>query len=124
MAATFDPLEGLLRALRAGDYAELEELFAPDVRFRASLPDEVIDARNAAAVAASYQDWFGDASEIHVLASGRDRVGDVTTFHYRMRVRGGDKWFVIQQAGALETNGAAITSMRLACTGFQADTSA
>lgn len=118
---TRDIMVDLLHGIQARDYAALEGLFMPDVRFRASLPDEIIEVSTPADATACYRDWFDDATELHVLAWGRDRVGDVTTFHYRLRARGGERWFVIQQSGAFETAGDRVSSMRIACTGFQAE---
>ena len=43
-----------------GDFERLENLFAPDVRFRALIPAEYRDASTAAGARALLEDWFGE----------------------------------------------------------------
>ncbi len=46
-------------AIVAGDFDRLETLLAPDVRFRAIIPDEYQEASTAAGARALIEDWFG-----------------------------------------------------------------
>ncbi|MEJ2667330.1 MAG: nuclear transport factor 2 family protein [Deinococcales bacterium] len=118
-----DALARLFEALEAGDFVRLAQVFAPNVTFRASLPDEIVEAGSASEAAACFEDWFGDAAALQLLSTGSDELGDVTAFRYRMRAKGRSGWLVIQQAGAVEATNGRITAMRLACTGFQREPS-
>jgi len=118
-----DPLGSLLDALLSGDYGRVERVFAPKLSFRAALPHKIVEAESATGAAASYRDWYGDAEELRLEAVEREMVGGVTAFHYRIRARSQQHWFVIRQAGAFEATADGITNLRLACTGFQAESS-
>lgn len=121
MGGPSQPLDRLVQALIALDFDRLERTFAHDARFSASLPGEVVEADTAAGAAAAFRDWFGDAEELELLSSGTDRLGEATTFVFRLRARGARGWSVIQQSGACELAGGKVRAMRLACTGFQSE---
>ncbi len=121
-ARTGEPVRALVEALVEHDFEGVAAAFAPEAAFRALLPREQVDARGAGEAAAWFLTWFGDAQALSVCGLDAAALGQVTTFRFHLRARKPRGWSEIVQAGVCESSGGAITSMRLACSGFQYQT--
>lgn len=111
----------LLRAIVARDGPALRSLLGDDVRLRAMLARETVEAHGHDAVAAVFEGWFGDAHEVQVLHASTHAVGTAQRLTYRLRLRPGwaaDVWHVIEQTGYARLEGAHVRRVDIACTGF------
>ena len=61
--------ERLVRAIAGQDEAALSECFAPDAELRALLPPGLRERSGATEAAALIAQWFGDSTELRLLAS-------------------------------------------------------
>ncbi|MGN6721469.1 MAG: hypothetical protein ACTHJM_02520 [Marmoricola sp.] len=122
--ATAWPLAGrLIDAITRRSFADLEACLAPDVRMRAVLPRRVLELDSAAAVARTFEDWFGGEDGFEVMEASAGSIGP--RHHVRWRIRmwprhaGGGSRVVEQQIYTWGTEQA--ESLDLLCSGFHAE---
>src|SRR4029077_3402634 len=73
-----------VRAVAARDEAALAACFVPDIEFRALTPPGLRERKGAGETAALYSRWFGDSTDLHLLDSRGDEVGDRLHLSYRL----------------------------------------
>ena len=71
-------------AVAARDEAALAACFVPDVEFRALTPPGLRERKGAVETVALYSRWFGDSTDLHLLRSRGDEVGDRLHLSYRL----------------------------------------
>jgi ketosteroid isomerase-like protein len=109
----------LVQAIARQDEAALAECFAPDAEFRALIPSGLSERRGAAEAAALISRWFGDSTELDLLDSRSEEVGDRVHIAYRFAgVEEGEAYVVEQQLYCTVADGE-ITRADLLCSGFR-----
>ena len=112
----------LVAALAEGDFGRLAGTLARDVRMRALIPPGSVELSGAEPAAARFASWFGESSELELVHSGSDEVGDRLHVFYRLRVkRPGDPWKIIEQHLFCAIDSGGITALDLVCSGFRPD---
>lgn len=110
--------ELFVEALARQDFARLAELLAPDVQFRALLPERFEEHEGASAFIGRFTDWYGDADHLELLASNTGRMGDRDLVRFRFRLHDPDGWSEIEQHLICDGSGGAIERVDLLCSGF------
>jgi ketosteroid isomerase-like protein len=109
----------LVQAIAGQDEAALAECFAPDAEFRALIPGGLSEHRGATEAAALISRWFGDSTELELVDSRSDEVGDRVHIAYRFAgVEEGEPYVVEQQLYCTVADGK-ITRADLLCSGFR-----
>lgn len=108
-----------LDALAARDFAALEACLAPDVRFRALVPNRLREHDTAPQAVARLRQWFGDADAFHMVKADLEEVGGRTHVAYRFRLHDAGGWSLIEQHAYLEIENDRIRTIDLVCSGFQ-----
>jgi TusA-related sulfurtransferase len=106
-------------ALVVGDFDGLETLFAPDVRFRAIIPDEYKDASTAAGARALIEDWFSGTDHRVLLGSRVELVGDRLALGYRLELTEDGERRIVEQHVAAAADGVSFRDLALVCSGFR-----
>jgi TusA-related sulfurtransferase len=106
-------------AIVAGDFDRLQTLFAPDVRFRAIIPDEYQEAATAAGARALVEDWFSGTDPRELLGSTVELVGDRLALGYRLELIEAGERRIVEQHVAAAVDGALFRDLALVCSGFR-----
>ena len=115
--------EAFLQALVSRDFATLEALFLPEVRFRSLVPSGERFGQTAAEATGWLKRWFGGADSLEVLQSSVAMMIDRLYLSYRLRVHDEDGWTIIEQHGFCTVKEGKIANMALVCSGFRPDPS-
>ena len=113
-------------ALAQRDWARLEACLAPDIRFRAVIPNEARpfrDKTDAPGAVDQLRKWFGDADPLVLVESDVRLIADRLLIRYRFTGHEDDGDFVVEQNGFAETKKGKLVSLRLVCSGFLAPVS-
>jgi ketosteroid isomerase-like protein len=109
----------LVQAIAAQDAAALAECFASSVEFRALTPPGFRERTGAVDAASLISQWFGDSTELHLLDSQRNLVGDCLHLAYRFAgVEEGEDYVVEQHLFCVVDDGK-IVHADLLCSGFR-----
>ena len=109
----------LVRAIAEQDEAALRECFATDAEFRALIPRGLRERSGAADAASLISQWFGDSTELHLLDSDNEEVGDRLRVSYRFAgVEEGEPYVVEQQLYCTVRDGK-VARADLLCSGFR-----
>ncbi len=111
--------EAFLDALAARDFARIESLMAPAVRFRALIPPGFEEEGEAARAADHLKDWFGDVAEFRVVHREVAPVSDRVRLSYRIRLRTAKGERVVEQHAFLTVADDAIAAIDILCSGFR-----
>ena len=112
--------ERLVGAIAARDYARLFGGLAPDARLRYMIPAGPGQVAGAADVAAKYFEWFGDVVALEVQEILVQRICDRTSARYRLLVREGGDWEMVEQQTYLDVDAdGRIAAIDLLCSGFR-----
>ncbi len=106
-------------AIVAGDFDRLETMLAPDVRFRAIIPDEYQEASTAPDARALVEDWFGETDRRLLLGSTIAPVGDRLALGYRLELTEDGERRVVEQHVAATVAGATFSDLAVVCSGFR-----
>jgi ketosteroid isomerase-like protein len=107
-----------VRAVAARDEAALGACFVPDVEFRALTPPGLRERKGAVETAALYARWFGDSTDLRLLHSSGDEVGNRLHLSYRLGgVEEGQPYVVEHHLFCTVSNGK-IERADLLCSGF------
>jgi len=114
--------ERFLDALEAQDFDAAAELFAPDGRLRALVPQALRDDEGPDAVANRFRFWWDGLAELELLEREAARFHDRTRIRYRWRGRDPeDGWVEVEQEGYLRLDAdGRIAVMNVVCSGFVA----
>lgn len=108
-----------VEAIVAGDFDRLETLFASDLRFRALIPDEYMEASTASRARALVEDWFSGTDPRELLGWNIEPVGDRLAFGYRLELTADGERRVVEQHAAAIVEGAVFRDIALVCSGFR-----
>src|SRR4051794_17697441 len=109
----------LVEAIAAQDEAALVACFAPAVAFRALTPPGLRERTGAEDTAALITAWFADSTELALVDSTSDEVGDRLHVVYRFEgIEEGEPYVVEQQLYATLADGS-IDRADLVCSGFR-----
>lgn len=113
--------ESFVAALVARDFPGLRMSIADDVRFRLLVPKGPQSQAGAEETLSRFIGWFGDADELQLDAASVSRVADRLVITYRIRLRDGDHWRLIEQHLVADAQpDGCLQSIDLLCSGFHA----
>jgi len=111
--------ERLVEAIAARDSDAIIAALAADVRFRYLMPSGPGDVVGAAAAAAKFLQWFGDADALEVKSVHIDPLADRVTARYRFLLLE-ETWKVVEQQIYLDVDGEGrVAVIDLLCSGFR-----
>jgi hypothetical protein len=108
-----------VEAIAAQNESALVACFRPDVEFRALIPPglrERVGAEDAAALVAG---WFADSTELDLVESRTEEVGDRLHVAYRFEGVEGGEPYVVEQHLYCTLAEEAIERADLLCSGFR-----
>jgi hypothetical protein len=109
----------LVEAIAAQDEAGIASCFAPAAAFRALTPPGLRERSGAAETAALIAAWYADSTELSLVESAAEEVGDRLHVAYRFEgVEEGEPYVVEQQLYATVADGV-IERADLVCSGFR-----
>ena len=109
----------LVCAIAEQDESALAGCFAPDVELRALTPHGLRERAGAIEAASLISLWFGDSTELHLLDSHSEEVGDRVHVSYRFEgVEEGEPYLVEQQLYCTVADGK-VARADLLCSGFR-----
>jgi hypothetical protein len=112
--------EQLVAAIAAKDFEAVEDLLAPEIRFRAMVPSRIREHENAAETAERFRLWFGDVDELELVESEADVIGGRVRLRYRLRGdEPGEGWSTAEQVGYADVVDGRITDLSLVCSGWR-----
>ncbi len=109
----------LVGAVAAQDEAALAECFVHDVEFRALIPPGIRERTGAVEAASLISQWFGDSTELHLLDSHSDEVGDRLHISYRFAGIEEGEAYVVEQHLYCTIGDGKILRADLLCSGFR-----
>jgi ketosteroid isomerase-like protein len=112
----------LVEAVATQDEVALAACFASDVKFRALIPPGLRERTGAGEAASLISQWFGDSTELHLLDSRSDEVGDRLHVSYRFAGVEEGKAYVVEQHLYCTIGDGKITRADLLCSGFRPHT--
>lgn len=113
--------ERFLAALAARDFRGVRMSIADDVRFRLLVPKGPQAQAGAEETLSRFIGWFGDADEVQLDAASVSRVADRLVVTYRIRLRDGDRWRLIEQHLVADARpDGCLQTIDLLCSGFHA----
>ena len=113
----------LVGSLVEQDFDRLARTLGPDVRMRALIPPGPVEVTGADSAAARFAAWFGGSSQLELIHSRSDEVGDRLYVSYRLHVkRQGDPWKVVEQHLFCAVENGHVTALDLLCSGLRPDT--
>jgi ketosteroid isomerase-like protein len=105
--------------IAAQDGSAIAGCFAADAEFRALTPPGLRERRGAAEIASLIAAWFGDSTELDLVESRTDEVGDRLHLWYRfIGVEGGEPYVVEHHLFCVVSDGK-IDRADLLCSGFR-----
>jgi TusA-related sulfurtransferase/ketosteroid isomerase-like protein len=117
---TRDAAKQLVEAIAARDFEAIAGALAPDARFRYLIPPGPSQIAGAAAAAAKFLQWFGDADVLTLQNVRVEPLADRISARYRFQLRGQEGWEVIEQQLYLDVDDAGrIAVIDLLCSGFR-----
>ena len=109
----------LIGGIAAQDAAAIADCFADDAQFRALIPPGLRERSGAGETAELIAKWFGDSTELTLVDSHADDVGDRLHVSYRFAgVEEGEAYVVEQHLYCTLENGK-IAKADLLCSGFR-----
>ena len=109
----------LERAVSTQNEDALAECFSPDVEFRALVPPGLRERTGAREAASLFSQWLGDSTDLQLVDSSSQEVGDRVHISYRLAgVEEGEEYQVEHHLFCTFENGK-IKRADLLCSGFQ-----
>jgi hypothetical protein len=109
----------LVAGIAAQDEAAIAACFADEARFRALIPPGLRERTGAAEVAALIAAWFGDSTELNLVESRADEVGDRLHISYRFAGVEESEPYVVEQHLYCTVGDDRIERADLLCSGFR-----
>lgn len=111
-----------LQAIGERRFDDLDTMLAPDPALRWITPGGVGEKTGTTEVVDKYRTWFGWLTQVDVLSTHSETLGNRFLFAYQFRVQKPDgDWRTVRQQGVLDAGDAGITAIDLVCTGFVAE---
>jgi TusA-related sulfurtransferase len=115
-----DAAKWLVEAIAARAFEGIAGALATDARFRFLIPSGTGQVAGAAAVAAKFLQWFGDADGLAVQIVRVEPLADRISAGYRFLLREHEGWEVIEQQLYLDVDDdGRIAAIDLVCSGFR-----
>jgi ketosteroid isomerase-like protein len=108
-----------VEAIAARDIASLAACFAGDVEFRALITPGLRERTGADEAAALVFGWFADSTELHLVESRTEEVGDRLHIAYRFEGVEENERYVVEQHVFCELADGVIGRAQLLCSGFR-----
>ena len=108
-----------VEAVAAQDASAIAACFTPGVTFRALTPSGLRERAGAEEAAALVAGWFADSTELHLVESGTEEVGDRLHVAYRFVGVEDDEPYVVEQHLFCVLAGGVIERAHLLCSGFR-----
>jgi hypothetical protein len=109
----------LVEAIAAQDRDALAGCFAPDAELRALIPPGLRERTGAVDAAALVSEWFADSSELELLDSRVETVGDRLHIAYRFAGIEQGEPYVVEHQLYCTLSDEGIASANLLCSGFR-----
>lgn len=106
-------------AVAAQDASAVAACFTPEVEFRALVPSGLRERTGALDAAAMVAGWFADSTELDLVASETDEVGDRLHVTYRFEGVEDGEPYVVEQHLYCALVGGLIARADLLCSGFR-----
>lgn len=111
--------EGFIEALAIRDFARLEKLFDPAIRFRALVPKGVREGATAQDATDWLRLWFETADVFTLEKSSIEQVVDRLYISYLLNLHKPEGWYEIGQQIYCTVQNNAISDLALVCSGFR-----
>jgi ketosteroid isomerase-like protein len=111
-----------VRAVATQDEVALRECFVPDAEFRALVPPGLRERKGAVEAAALFARWFADSTELDLLDSNADEVGDRLHISYRLAGVEEGAAYVVEHHLFCTISEGKIERADLLCSGFRPPT--
>jgi hypothetical protein len=111
--------ERLVTAISVRDFDEIERCLAPNVHFRALVPELLREHDNAAESVERLRLWWSDADLFELVESHVEEVADRVGLSYRIRCREDGEWYLVEQLGYAEVENGLVVDLSLVCSGFR-----
>lgn len=109
----------LVEAVATQDESAIEACFADDAQFRALVPSGLRERNGAVETASLISGWFADSTELDLVESRTEEVGDRLHISYRFQgVEEGEPYLVEQHLYCGVRDGL-IERANLLCSGFR-----
>ena len=109
----------LVAGIAAQDVSEIASCFAAGVEFRALIPPGLRERTGAEETAALVAGWFADSTELHLVESRSEEVGDRLHIAYTFEGVEDDEPYVVEQHVFCELADGVIERASLLCSGFR-----
>jgi ketosteroid isomerase-like protein len=109
----------LVEAIAAQDTAAISTCFADDAEFRALIPPGLRERTGAPEVAELIAGWFADSTELELVNSEANEVGDRVHVAYRFKGVEEGEPYVVEQHLYGEVRDGKIERANLLCSGFR-----
>ena len=106
-------------AIAARNVSELAACFTADVEFRALIPPGLRERTGAEDAAALVAGWFADSTELNLVESRTEEVGDRIHIAYRFEGVEDEEPYVVEQHVFCSLADDVIDSAYLLCSGFR-----
>ncbi len=111
--------EEIVQCLDTRDFEKLADRFHPQVRCRLLIPGGLMTPLGARGLIRYFEQWFGEADHFNVEDSQMTRVGDRLHVGYRLRLREGGVWYLVEQQTYSLLEEGSIVQFDLLCSGFR-----
>jgi hypothetical protein len=109
----------LVAAIAARDVSEIAACFSGGVEFRALIPPGLRERNGAEDVAALVAGWFADSTELHLVESRSEEVGDRLHIAYRFEGVEDSEPYVVEQHVFCVLADGVIERASLLCSGMR-----
>jgi hypothetical protein len=115
--------EQIVACVGVRDFEGLAEYFRPQVICRLLIPSGLVTSFHVSTLVGYFRQWFGNADHFVIQGSQITQVGNRLHIVYRIRLRQGGLWYLIEQQayGHLDTEDGRIARFDLLCSGFRLD---
>ena len=108
-----------MEAIADQDEASIAACFSDGVEFHALIPPGLRERTGAEDAAAMVAGWFADSTELHLVESRTEEVGDRLHIAYRFEGVEDDEPYVVEQHLFCLLAGGVIERAQLLCSGFR-----
>jgi ketosteroid isomerase-like protein len=111
--------ERLVQAIANQDADAIAACFTPEAEFRALIPPGLRERQGAEEAAALFARWFGDSTELDLVESSAETIGDRLYVGYRFHGVEEGKPYVLEQHLYYTLDDGKIARADLLCSGFR-----
>lgn len=111
--------EQLVRAIARQDPSAIADCFTPEAQFRALIPPGLREREEANETAALIAAWFSDSTDLDLIESELDEVGDRLHLAYRFQGVEEGQPYVVEQHLFCTLKDDKIARADLLCSGFR-----